>query len=515
MRLILSFIIIIALMFMLNIVLVITHFRILGEYNKVTSNMVAEISLNEKMELFTETYAVFIKNAKTEEVIAKYKEQVEDITQTIADLDLAIIDSDSRLAFKGLRNNIEGMLAEAEAGYTKSYNGDIAGATNNLDTVITRSMYVQTNIASLIFKELEYAITVQDQARRTQTVILSLTFIIIAAITVGCIIYAFYISGSITTPILELIGFSEKISEGDLRGKIRSALVVRKDEIGRLAVSLDKMSGNLTGLMQSVQNSAQTTMLSSQNLSSSAQEITSSMQRVSSSTKEILRSSSQVNKQVEDANLAAVKSQKSTAVVVQAGHSVKDIMEKIQNDALSSSEQMRILGAESEKIGRILKTIQTISDQTNLLALNAAIEAARAGDAGRGFAIVADEIRKLADESNTASNQISEIVTSIQSQIKQAGSNMEQNASQIKDGHGIIDSALSSLDVIPALVNDVNRLLTEVKNSVSKNDMDVQEVTAAVTQVNAEMEKVSSAASSLSKNTKDLEMVSGKVVLNK
>jgi methyl-accepting chemotaxis protein len=185
-------------------------------------------------------------------------------------------------------------------------------------------------------------------------------------------------------------------------------------------------------------------------------------------------------------------------------------MESISSTTKEGAEKVKALGAKSEQIGNIVETINGISEQTNLLALNAAIEAARAGEAGRGFAVVADEVRKLAEESQKATAQISGLIGEIQEEIGGAVASMDINTTQVDEGVKAVRDSLAAFEEIPLLVGQVNKAIAQISAISEENAAGAEEVSASVEEVTSAMQQVASAAQQLSKGASDLKTQVGR-----
>ncbi len=185
-------------------------------------------------------------------------------------------------------------------------------------------------------------------------------------------------------------------------------------------------------------------------------------------------------------------------------------MSSINVTTKEGADKMKILGERSNKISDIVNTISGISEQTNLLALNAAIEAARAGEAGRGFAVVADEVRKLAEESRTATEQIAVLIEDIKKEIISSVETMDRNYVQVTEGNQSIQEALKSFETIPVLVDNVSQSLTKMVASAEENATGANLLNSSVQQVTSAMQQVSSAAQQLSANAEELSRLSNR-----
>jgi methyl-accepting chemotaxis protein len=225
----------------------------------------------------------------------------------------------------------------------------------------------------------------------------------------------------------------------------------------------------------------------------------------------------------------ASTSEELTASAEQTSKATEQIAQAIQEVAGGTDNQLllvgQLLGEKSKEIGQIVSLITSIAGQTNLLALNAAIEAARAGEHGRGFAVVADEVRKLAEQSAAAAGQISGLISEIQNETTKAVQAMDEGSSAVNDGMMMVDNASNAFQHISQAVNNVFSQIKEVSSSIDgiyqgTQDMvysmkeitrisessasNTQHVAAAAEEQTASMEEIAAASATLSRMAEEL-----------
>lgn len=297
---------------------------------------------------------------------------------------------------------------------------------------------------------------------KNKILIFSILVSIIALIFISFI--ALKVVRNISSPIKKVSNVLEQISNGDLT--LEEIKTVRKDEIGDMLRSLNKMIRDLNHMVTQVSESALQVAAQSEQLNASSEQgnvsaqfnaevtqktvevfdrqlnafrdISLSIQAISSGIEEIGDTSSDMMSVTEESTLQTSEGSK-------AVHNVSNQMRDINESVEQTTTIIQALGDQSKEIDNIVNMITNISEQTNLLALNAAIEAARAGEHGKGFAVVADEVRKLAEESKKSATDISIMVKEIQSETHKAVDSMNINKEKIVQGLVYTDQASTAL----------------------------------------------------------------------
>ena len=399
-----------------------------------------------------------------------------------------------------------GKLDEAADFRSKTILLSGAGTVKALDNLID----VQTK------KSDKLALTSQSAARNA--------IIAISIISAFCIfstlLIAFWITRSITGPVQKVLESLENIRSGDLNAR---CTVSSNDEIGVLAGGLNQTAETLAGIIRKISETALRVSGSSNLLNATAERIAvgsgdtaTQISTVAAASEEMTMTSQSI---AHSCLLAAESAAKASESARSGASVVKDAiegMERISGQVKMAASTVESLGSRSDQIGAIVGTIEDIADQTNLLALNAAIEAARAGEQGRGFAVVADEVRALAERTTKATREIGEMIKSIQSETKKAVATMEGGVAEVEKG--TIASVKSGealetiLDQIRDVTTQVNQIATaseEQTATTSEITQNIQSVHQIVHTTSKGSSEVASAASDLSRESVELQHLVG------
>ena len=270
---------------------------------------------------------------------------------------------------------------------------------------------------------------------------------------------------SLQRSVTDFLTIVSQIARGDLtlRGK------VTEDALGNVVDSVNYMLDNLVKVLERVRKgaidvstAANEILLASESMSSGAAQQDQEITNTSSAVEELTVSMKQVSN---NAEASAEAARRALDAAEQGNRAVRDTLEgmqRIRSSVQATAKKIKSLGDRSLEISEIINVINAITEQTNLLALNAAIEAARAGEAGRGFAVVADEVRKLAEHSRTATKDIAALIKAIQAETNEAVVVMEEGTKEVEVGARLADQAGKALDAISSVVRQSAELVQEI-----------------------------------------------------
>jgi methyl-accepting chemotaxis protein len=282
--------------------------------------------------------------------------------------------------------------------------------------------------------------------------------LVLAALMTGLL--AVVLTRSIVRPLSEAVQAAENVAQGDLTQTVQ---IQGRDEVTRLQQALQTMQTNLRDTLQQISGSATQVASAAEELNAVTEEGSRSLQQQNDEIEQAATAVNEMTAAVEEVASNAVStstaSQQSSSSAIQGSQRVQETVTAIQqmtNDVETTAEQVRSLAGQTRDIGKVLDVIRAIAEQTNLLALNAAIEAARAGEAGRGFAVVADEVRALAHRTQQSTQEIEVMVSGIQQGSSQAVASMQNSSARAQTTLDVARSAGVALEEITRSVGEIS-----------------------------------------------------------
>lgn len=354
----------------------------------------------------------------------------------------------------------------------------------NIENIIVELVEINGNIRD------EYMAEVKENSAAVKRYALLFS---ILAVAVG-IVLSYVLTNAIRRPIIQLTAGANKYAEGDFSNQLQ---INSSDEIGDLARSFNDMAKKLSVLIADISNKAQSLAAHSEELAASGEEVNATVEEAASASNEVATTTAAGFENTQ----RVVEEAQRVGQVAQAGNeTVKQTVEKINAIASTTdvvAQSMKDLHAVSDQIGKITNVITGIADQTNLLALNAAIEAARAGEHGKGFAVVADEVRKLAEQSANATKDINELISKVQAGVEIASEAMQHSAKEVAEGVNLAAEAGQALENIVHSINETIAMMNEIQESVRQSSEGIEQVAAGNEQITSTTQQIAAATQEL------------------
>ncbi|MBV1807907.1 methyl-accepting chemotaxis protein [Pseudomonas viridiflava] len=393
-------------------------------------------------------------------------------------------------------------------------NKDMLSNSDQMNAVLIK--LVEINTAQLI--------QVKKQAAEEYESAFDMVIALLVAATLLTLVFAWMLIKSITTPIAVALHAAETIAQGNLTQPIK---VDGTDEAGRLLQAMKTMQDKLRDTLQRISGSATQLASAAEELNAVTDESARGLVQQNNEIEQAATAVNEMTSAVEEvARNATSTSEASRNATASAGDG-RDLVletvgaiERMSGDVKETAELIGNLANESRDIGKVLDVIRGLADQTNLLALNAAIEAARAGEAGRGFAVVADEVRALAHRTQQSTSEIERMIGSIQGGTEQAVTSMRNSTERAESTLSIAKGAGMALDTINIAVEEINERnlviasaaeeQAQVAREVDRNLVNIRDLSAQST---TGANQTSAASTELSRLAVDLNSMVGRFAL--
>ncbi|VVM99167.1 Methyl-accepting chemotaxis protein McpQ [Pseudomonas fluorescens] len=407
---------------------------------------------------------------------------------------LSIPTADNRQATYNAADALIAQVAAARSQLPVEANGAVDTALNALkqykvlmasisemlqQTDQIRSTLQQQSIATAASADELAAAQVVSAKREQNTAVMQLLSVALVVLLIG-IFAAFVITRQITVPLNDTVIAARRIAEGDLT---QDTATTRQDELGLLLNTMQHMTVSLRGLIGGIGNGITQIATAAEELSAGSEQTSAGVaqqknevDQVATAMNEMASTVQEVARNTEDASKAAKQASERAAhgsSVVQ--HATREIGQ-LAGEVKELGQAMQRLTEDSGKIGSVIDVIKAVAEQTNLLALNAAIEAARAGEQGRGFAVVADEVRSLAQRTQNSTTEIEALIQALQQGTGAAS--------------GLMDASLQRTEGTVVLARQAEQALVEINQSISTIEQMSQQISASAEQQSAVTEEI-------------------------
>lgn len=459
------------------------------------------VQISRNVNTFRDDMTMFTNNVATynKESAAKADADIEKLLASMSNIKL--LDPTDAADFEKLKGDINSAIDvyknKMERMVDRGYSVDVRNTYNNeLFPVLNDTIAEINRLVGLYLDRVDNNVTSMTDV--TPIIIILVTTLI--AVIFSAVI-AYKLPKAFIGVLHYAVSHASVMSRGDLTQTVENR--GRTDEFGKLLDSLEKMrldwQNNVKVIKSATDNVIQTFNkidAVTSDMNDIAHEAQNRSITVAAAADEMVSTTSDIAKNCES---AAANSSQSNDTTQQGVHKVQLTIEGIQNQVVKSkqdAEYVQSLVDQAQKIGTIVQTIDDIASQTNLLALNAAIEAARAGEYGKGFAVVADEVRALASRTSTSTQEITKMVTQIQSNANTANESMQ---SSVKN----MDNLAVETSTIEELLNNITEQVSSVNAQITQIATAAEQQTTATSEISGNMQDITHSSQSLSKNCSD------------
>ncbi|MCF9017702.1 HAMP domain-containing protein [Pseudomonas syringae] len=343
------------------------------------------------------------------------------------------------------------------------------------------------------------------------------------SLQIGCILLvlvlgilaAVIITRQITRPLQETLAIVDRIASGDLT---HNEVVTRRDELGVLQQGIQRMGATLRDLISGIRDGVTQIASAAEELSAVTEQTSAGVNsqkvetdQVATAMHEMSATVHEVARNAEQASVAAADADKEARAGDKVVGEAIGQIERLAAEVVRSSDAMTVLEQESDKIGKVMDVIKAVAEQTNLLALNAAIEAARAGEAGRGFAVVADEVRGLAQRTQQSTEEIESLVAGLQNGTRQVSEIMLGSRTLTDSSVELTRKAGVSLESITRTVSNIQAMNQQIAAAAEQQSSVADEISRSIVNVRDVSEQTAEASEETAASSVELARLGGQL----